>query len=170
MSNITKVITLYKKDNKITTRKPKKVQEFIPFSVPSKSSLNSVKTFLKYVITDIKELNLVKNDVCFLINEIFGRLEKDHTTNTEVMINDGIIFYVWVYLPYEYNLNQFETPHSVREDIFPFDLYYVRQNMSHTGIKQIQDILRNEVNIHVRTRRPGENIMIPHIGLKALVQ
>ena len=172
MSNTIKInkssgILLYKNDKKITIRKPKNVEDYTIFTSTSRDSLQPMKNFLKYVITDVRELNLLKNDLCFLINEIFERLGKDHATDISVDVESGVIFYVWVHLPYKWNTLQFPTPDSIREEIFPFDLFYVRQKMSNMEIKQIQDILKQQVDVTIHSRRPGEMAVSPFSTLKA---
>src|SRR5690348_5097987 len=60
--------------NKITIRRPRESSDYISFTITDSTRLsgNKIKTFLKYLITDIRELNFLKNDVGFLLNELYG--------------------------------------------------------------------------------------------------
>ena len=155
-------VILYKNDKRVVMRKPKHVRDFIAFSTSSQESLSKVKTFLRYVVCDVRDINFLKNQLCFLINDCFERLGKDPKTDITIDIDKGIIFYVWVFLPFNYNLKVFETPRNIREDIFAFDLFFVRQQMNSSEIKRILDILKNQLDIHVGWRKFNEPAKLPY--------
>src|SRR6476469_3481160 len=77
-----KQYVVYKSGDKITVRKPRK-DPYIPFVVQptSQNSITKIKQFIKHVVTDIKELNFLKNDMGFAMEENFG---DDHSTDPTI--------------------------------------------------------------------------------------
>jgi hypothetical protein len=151
-------VILYKKGKKVTTRRSK--GDCITFRATlrngnGKSALLSVKNFLRYVITETKELNLLKNDVLFLVNELYGL---DHSIDENVALEKGHVIYVYCHLPYKYTS---EVPADLCETIFPHDLMYIRRNLTATEVRTIKDILKKDVDIQVYCRRPFEKVAMP---------
>lgn len=101
-----------------------------------------VHKFLKTVIFDIKEINLAKNDISFLIQELYPMI---NSLNIELPFEDGIIFYIWV---------------SLKRQIFSFDLYYLRKNLNDREIKKIIDKIKF-TNVTLYYRKVNEKPVLP---------
>ena len=131
-----KSVTLYKVNGKVTVRRPGAKESYVQYVVEQTSgtTLTKMKQFVKYIINDIKELNFLKNDMGFLMSEIYG---KEHSTDTNIDVNHGKIFYFWVYLPLDDVKNSNSTSSSVQRDVFPFDIFYIRQKLSEVDCKSI---------------------------------
>lgn len=152
-------LIFYKKGKKIATRRPK--DDAIAFrvtvkNVKTRTLTQNIKTFLKYVVTEVKDLNLLKNDVCFLMNDLYG---KDHSVDTSVPLEKGYIFYVWCYLPYRYET---EAPQELAGSIVAHDLVYIRQNLTSTQVKTIKEILKKDVDVEIHSRRLHEKVELPY--------
>ncbi len=161
----------YKNGKKVIIRKPKDINNYIPFIASffktRNLGINSIKSFLKYVITDVKELNFIKNDVGFLMHELFNNISSSKTTHNEFTtslqhpLTGGTIIYIWVYLPSKYDMTKFETPSDVRESIFPFDLFFTRLSLTKEECKMIKDILFKDVDVKVFCRKVHETPVLP---------
>ena len=153
--------TFYKmQGGKITIRKPRANSDYIAYTV-NESSVSSakVKNFLKYIITDVKELNFLKNDVGFLLNELYG---EDHSTDRSVPVEDGRIFFTWVYLPYFSNSGTNTLPRDIRTNIIPFDLAFIRKKITNVECERlIMHRLKTEVNVLIHVRHPFEKPTVP---------
>jgi hypothetical protein len=146
----------YKVNGKITTRKPKKLAN-IAFQVENVDGAK-VKNFLKHIITDINEINFLRNDVGFLLNDLYGN---EHSVDSNVPVDDGRIFYAWVYLPYVSGGNKNGLPLDVRKNVFSFDLSYVKRRMTNAECDHVVDVLKREVDVFVYVRRPFETVVPP---------
>ncbi len=102
---------------------------------------------LSYVVSDIEELNLIRNDIGFLVQDILGG-----SIDTSVPIKDGIYFFIWVSLNYKNENNK--NCHT----IFPFDLLFVRKNVSFKDVALIQKILKNQTKVRIFTRKFGDTL------------
>jgi hypothetical protein len=150
---------LYKdvKSKKVTVKKPNH-DEYITFTYNQKENTRLLKTFVKYIVTDVREVNLLKNDMGFLINEIYG--QQDYMTNLTVPVEDGTVFYVWTYLPYNWDENV-STPADIKTEIFAFDLFYIRLPLSMGETKNIITFLKDQVDAKVYTRKVGDAPQLP---------
>lgn len=83
-----------------------------------------VNKFFKTIIFDIKEINLVKNDIGFLLKDIYPML---NSLNIELDFAKGRIFYCWVCL---------------KTQIFAFDLMYLRKDLKESEIKNILNTIK----------------------------
>jgi len=158
-----KTVVIYKSDKKVTIRKPRKGDVFVSFNVeidekPVKGSakkddvatLAKVKNFVKHIVTDVKELNFLKNDIGFLMSEIYG---PDHSTDTNVNVYNGRVFYIWVHLPYMKTAgSRLTLPKNIQKDVFPYDLFYIRQDISDADCKNILNLLRRDIDAFVYVR------------------
>lgn len=158
----------YKSGKKITIRKPRSMINFIPFIASYAKTKgmnnNTVKNFLKHVVTDVKELNFIKNDVCFLMNEMYGK----DLVNCVVPYTDGIIFYIWVYLPYSFDMSKYSSTKDIRDKVFPFDLFYARKNITEKDCKKIEEILLKDVDVKLYHRKPMQTPVLP-FEIKAIL-
>jgi len=162
-----KSIDLYKIDQKVTVRKPRAKAEgkntaihFVS-EITDKTMLPKVKEFIKHVYTDIKELNFLQKDMGFLISDIYG---KDNGVNTSVDVNNGRIFFTWVYVPFiaEKDKKESHLPKSIKQNIFPYDIFYLRQTISDSDCKGILSWLRKKIDAHVYVRHPFETPLLPY--------
>lgn len=101
-----------------------------------------VNKFLKTIIFEIKEINLVKNDIGFLIQELYPMI---NSLNIELPFKDGIIFYIWV---------------SLKRQIFSFDVMYLRKNLNEREIKKVIDKIKL-TNVTLYYRRVNEKPVLP---------
>ena len=156
-----KSITLYKIGEKVTIRKPRAREAHIQFRVePTPGmTLTKVKQFVKYVVTDVKELNFLKNDMGFLLAEIYG---KDHSVDLSIDVSEGTIFYIWAYLPFKDPDSQM-PPNDIQKQVFPFDVFYIRERLSEADCKSIQTILKRDIETQVHVRSVGELPKIPFV-------
>ncbi len=145
---------LYRTNQTITTRKPVNSDDCDAFECEGKISAGT-RLFAKQIITDSHELNLLKNDLCFLINDICGDIDKDlDATNTH--LDQIVTFYVWVCLPFAGNPpGSSKTVKSVQSSVFPFDLYHYPYKLSLTQIEEIKSILKQDINAFIHTRKYG---------------
>lgn len=102
----------------------------------------TVNAFLKNILCDIREINLVKNDIGFLLQELFPM---QNSFNLSLPFNQGTIFYCWVCL---------------KKQIFTFDLIYIRMNLSDKDIKKIIDKIKL-TKTTIYSRRLNEKIELP---------
>lgn len=144
-------------EGSVTTRKPKDAGSFEAFITDEKVS-QSLRSFAKQIITDAHELNLLKNDLCFLIDDIYGDIDKDLHAST-VRLTDVVTFYVWVCLPYA---GKSVTMKEVQTSVFPFDLYHHPHPMSLSQIQEIRTILEQDIGAYVHTRKHGVIPQLPH--------
>jgi hypothetical protein len=135
-------VTVYKtKLDKLTTRKPKgdyNVEFVLKFPLPT---VKKDYTILNSVVTSKKELNLLKNDVGFLVEEMFP--EGNFTLKQHY---PGTILYCWVCL---------------QNTIFPFDLMYITKSLLPKEIKFIINTIKKTKNlIYARNlyEKPSLNI------------
>jgi len=155
-----KEVTLYKTQDKVTVRKPRK-DAYISFSVQStpSTSITKIKQFVKHIITDIKELNYLKNDMGFAMEEIFN---EDHSTDTTIDLRKGKIFYIWVFLPFVPEKGAKNTlPKEVQQEIFPYDIFYIRQPLTNSECKNIQYSFKRDIDASIQVRSLGETPEIP---------
>ena len=89
---------LYRVGQTVTTRKPSDLTECDIFECEGPITQGS-RLFAKQIITNTHELNLLKNDLCFLIHDMFGDLDKGIEAKS-VRLSDITTFYAWVCLPY----------------------------------------------------------------------
>lgn len=151
-----KLVTIYKTDKKVTIRKPRAKDEYVTFTVEvdegkaSKDgvSLVKAKNFVKHVVTTVKDINFLKNDMGFLMSEIYGA---DHSTDASIDVYTGKVFYIWVYLPFKKQTGRNTLPKEIC-NIFPFDIFYMRQNLSALDCKNIVDLLRRDLDAFVYVR------------------
>lgn len=155
-----KTIVLYKINDKIYNRKPRTKDKYIQFHVSSpNASLAKVKNFVKYVITDIKELNFLKNDMGFLMELVYG---ENHSTDLSINVLTGKIFYIWVYIPYIKDTNEKGTlPTNIHSEIFAFDIFYIRRHLSDNDCQGIQNILKRDIQANVFVRNINETPTLP---------
>ena len=141
-------VIFYKTGNSVTNTKPKIINKTtLIFHVTIDSRANDqndlslmVKNFIKYIVVDIKELNLLKNDICFLMNELY---HENDFVNHIVPLKTGVIFYVWVYI-------------APSTEVFPFDLFFIRKSLSNEDVSKIKTIMKNEMNVEIHTRSPDD--------------
>jgi hypothetical protein len=108
--------------------------------------MQSAQALLKYVVTNLEELNLIKNDICFLISDIFEGKSND----PELPLEQGTFFYIWMYL-------EFQDEHDKKcQNLFPFDLFFVRKKVSAKHRALIQKVLKSQTDVYIFTRRLGE--------------
>lgn len=146
-------VIFYKKGKKVTSRNSK--GDGIPFRVTLKGGSKQsteVKNFLKYVVTEVKELNLLKNDIFFLLSDLYG---PDHSLNT-LSLEKGHVFYVWCFLPYPYEADIPEMAQSV----LAHDLIYIRKNLSSSQVKKVKEILKKDTDVEIHSRRFGEKVKL----------
>jgi hypothetical protein len=145
--------------DKITTRKPRRKDtlNYIAFKVQNNnnSSISTIKQFLKHILISVKEINFLRNDVGFLLTDMY---RNDHSVDITTPIDDGCIFYVWVYLPFE---NPNSLPQDIKSTIFAFDLAYVKRKMTTAECDHVINVLKKEVNVHIYARQLFEKVVLP---------
>lgn len=150
------VKSFYKRGRTVTLRKPcqKKKDSYVHFSVvlEGKRQEASVRQFLKYVVTDLKELILLKNDVCFLMNDLKYSKKLTHT------VQSGVVLYVWVYLPYQYSN---EVSCSIKETVYYYDLFCISQGITDKQFSEILTTLQLGADVRIFKRRIGDNTSLP---------
>jgi len=153
---------LYKSDKKVTVRRPRsKNNNCVQFDLDStdRSVIARAKQFLKYVAVDVKELNFIRNQIGFLLTDIYG---DDHSDNLDTDVYDGRMFYVWTFLPWENaQAGESRLPHSIRHDIFPFDVTFVKRPLSNLDCKTIVNILKRDLDVSVHVRRIHQSPQLP---------
>ncbi len=151
---------IYRCNQTVTTRKPADLTDCDAFECEGKFSAGT-KLFAKQIITDSHELNLLKNDLCFLINDICGDVDKGlDVKNTS--LDQITTFYVWVCLPYSGNPpGSSKTVKAVQSSVFPFDLYHHPYKLSLTQIEEIKSILKQDINAYLHTRKFGSIPELP---------
>lgn len=160
-----KTVIIYKCDKKVTIRKPRAKDEHISFTVDvdesskDAASLAKVKNFVKHIVTDVKELNFLKNDMGFLMSEIYG---PDHSIDANVDPYSGKMFYIWVHLPFKTHHGRNTFPRHLQKDIFPFDIFYMRQDLSTVDCKNILNLLRRDIDAFVYVRQLDEEPILPY--------
>lgn len=181
MNTYPKLIDLYKTGQKVTLRKPRhgKTETNDPKShsppihfvseVYDKNMVAKVKEFTKHIFTDIRELNYLRKDMGFLISDLYGGTE--HSTNMAFDVNKGRIFFTWVHIPYMYgDVSSCPSspppsfprlPKSIQSDIFPFDIFYLRQPISDADCKTILSLLKKKIDAQVYVRYPHEIPQLP---------
>lgn len=162
------MLRVYKKDTCISTRKPKteKIKDFIVFNVENKNDEKKKlsiqeKEFLKNIVTDKKELNFIRNDICFLINELYKR---DHSVSN-VTIEKGVMFFIWVFFPFEWSDHE-KIPENIKTDVFFFDLFFLRREITKEQVKSIVETI-SKTKITIFTRKINEIPVLP-FKIKAL--
>jgi hypothetical protein len=147
---------LYRVDGMVTTRKPKDLATCDCFEYEGKMS-PGIRQFAKEIVTDAHELNLLKNDICFLMEELFGDRDKDLDAH-RVNFDQVVTFYVWVCLPYP---QASASIHPMQSSVFAFDLYHCLWPLSRRDINEVQNILRQDVQAFVHHRGHGEVPSLP---------
>lgn len=160
-------VIYYKSDKKVTLKKPKKDVDYIKFFVDVGSTpASSVRAFLKYVVTDSNTLNMLKNNICFIMEDLYGR---NHSVDPSIHLDEGVIFYVFVYLPMrissrknDKNANQnIENTDNSCGKVFSYDLIFVRRPLSSSEIKYIENIFKSEIDMKIYHRRLYEIPKLP---------
>lgn len=127
--------------NTASIKKSKK--KTLMFKVDKSVKKASIELFIKSLVTDVRELNLLKNDISFFMNESYPQLNS--STQDDCKFKDGTIFFCWV---------------ALNKKIFPFDLFYLRKNLLPKEIKKVQKVLKNTDN-YVFARKPFFNVNLP---------
>lgn len=162
-----KTVIVYKIDKRVTIRKPRAKDEYVSFTVEVDEgkigkdgvSLSKAKNFVKHIVTDIKELNFLKNDMGFLMSEIYG---PDHSTDVNVDVYEGKLFYIWVYLPFRKHAGRNTLSKDLQKEIFPFDIFYIRRDLSTADCKNIINLLRRDIDAFVYVRQIDETPILPY--------
>ena len=103
------------------------------------------KSFLRELVVDnYSELNKIRNDVGFLMSELYGA---DHSSNFNVQFTKGWIFYIWV---------------CMEDKVFPFDIFYMRRDLPEDHLDFIAKTM-DSVQARLLHRRPFEKVQIPDI-------
>lgn len=150
-----RISVLYKTDDKVSVRKPPDSESYVKFACKDRSS--AAKAFIKGIITDVKELNFVRNDVGFLMDDLFE--DASYRYPVREGLHKCTIFYVWTYLPYSKSHNTEVVPPS--RDIVAFDLCYVAKKLDAAKLEMIQRFLR-EHSIHVYARNLHDHPGMPY--------
>lgn len=159
---------LYKTDEGVSQRKPQQSESYIKFSCPSNISFNEFKTCIKGLITDNQEMNFARNDVWFILEDLFKKQPRDmyHLPKPSKMY-DCTILYVWAYLPFPKVYNIEHEPET--KTIIPFDVAYISKKLTDATLQTIQGYLA-EIDVHVYTRqlyeKPSLPVPIQVVGLK----
>ena len=148
----------YKIGKIVTGRKPSaskiKNGEVVVFSVATNGAkLPQVKDFLTYVITDQKQLTFLKNDVGFLMNELYGSAVPNTSNSGDDNLQCGTIIYVWVHLGFPYSPS---VSSRISSKIFAFDLYFLPRRIPEEKMKYIADTLKRGADVKIHSRRVNE--------------
>ena len=144
----------YRSGDKVTTRRPKSLANWDMFfsSDDNFKVTQAVKNFLRYMVVDPQELNLVKTDVGFLMNDMFKDRVRDKT------VQEVTTFYVWVCIPFR---SASPTLRASQSSIFPFDLYHAAFNVTHVEIAEFKSILKSAIHVDIHTRKHNEMPELP---------
>ena len=150
-------IILYKTSDNVTQRRPSKETDYVKFSFPvDKVKPQDAKAFIKGVITELSEVNYLKNDFCFLIED----LQASKVILPDVTkLDDCTIFYTWVCLPYMRLVNEEHVPENA--EIIPFDIGYWNQHLPDWAREKIQGFLRECGSIYTRRLYETPKLPIP---------
>ena len=150
------VKSFYKRGDLVTLRKPcqKRLDSYVHFNVVLEGKKQEVlaKQFIKYVITDLKDLILLKNDVCFLMNDLKYSKQLTHTTA------HNTVLYVWVYLPYKYS-NAVSS--AIKEKLYTYDLFCISQDITDKQFREILTTLQLGADVKIFKRTIGEKASLP---------
>ena len=150
---------IYRANQTVTLRKPMDLAECDAFECEGKVTV-ATRLFAKQIVTDAHELNLLKNDLCFLMKDICGDIEKGLNAK-ETRLSDITTFYVWVCLPYSLSAKSPSAVRDIQSSVFPFDLYHHPHKLSMAQIDEIKNILKQDINAYLHTRKYGSIPELP---------
>jgi hypothetical protein len=88
------------------------------------------KKYLQTVITGARGLITLRNQIMFLVEELWG------SDPTDTPVKDGLFFYAWAILPCT------GPPPSDDDPIFAHDVIFVRKQLSPRDIRKVQSHMR----------------------------
>lgn len=142
---------LYKLGKMVTRREP--CEPCLSIDVESEDIVG-VTRFLKYAVSDIEELNYIKNDISFLVNELYARNRHRRLFNSS---HTGSIIYIWVYIP-------IRTQGAVIHDVlFPFDLFHLPRVLSPQERQRIHSKILDETDNYLYFRDQFQPPPIPYV-------
>ncbi|KAJ3026789.1 hypothetical protein HDV00_011588 [Rhizophlyctis rosea] len=133
------MLTLCKTPHSVSQKKPAASQSYLNVGLDVKAQNHprqcyAAREFLKTVITDVEQLNLARNDIGFLMHDLFGADSSSYIHPKVTRSREGTIFYVWVYLPHIKKFDLEFAP-EVRE-MSSFDLFYISKTLDKEHVAQ----------------------------------
>lgn len=154
-----KVLTLYKKDGSLHSRKPRKPDFSIDIVLENEHiKTSSVKTFLRQVLYSTEQLNDIRYKLEVLSQQWYGT---GHLTNTKTQFKEGTMLYVWTYLSVPDESRQLGVFHK----LIPFDIMYLRKSITN---KELNDIRKIVETPHLCARKMFQAHSFPVSGLHSL--
>lgn len=150
---------IYKCDQKITTKKPRKSHIIFKFDTNDSSSEKQMKSFVKDIITDVKELNFLRNDVAFLIHDLYETVPVYDHLGSDGTIPGGF-FYAWIWLPVTI-MSTAAKKEIIFKNVIPFDLFFLRKKLNVTECNKIIQVLKSDANVHIHYRQYNEQPKLP---------
>ena len=144
------MLKLFKKGKQVTDAKPENSAEWLPFEIDTDLiTKDDASHFLMYVVADIKEINAIKIDVGFMVNERLKPPSKRFTVHTP-----GTIFYIWVRLP-------------DHEALIPYDVFHFPRILTAKEMESARSFLLRHTDALLYFRNLYETPQVP-AGIRPL--
>ena len=130
---------------------PRGNDEFHAFTVDDViyPTLQDARKFCKSVITDGESLVHLRNQLTFLLADLYG---ERHSSHFDSPFERSTVFWAWIFFP---SFPQSSGQPSVDSHIVSHDLVYIKRDLSDKEIKKVQSTMR-QLNLAVFARRVHE--------------
>jgi hypothetical protein len=131
--------TIYISNNNSVSLKKPNTTPFKEFQINSIEKQSFILKFFKSMIFEKNVLNILKNDIIYLINKT--SFEQDNTENDTV-------FYCWVYM---------------FDKLFPCDVAY--SNKNNIDFLKIQQVIKKSSGCYIYTRKLYQDYIVPYTDI-----
>ena len=112
-------------------------------------TLVDAKKFCRTIITDGESLVHLRNQLTFLLADLFG---ERHSSHFDIPFEKAVVFWAWIFLPAD------QGPQS---EIISHDIVYIKRDLTDKEIKKVQSTIR-QLNLNVFARRVSEQKSLCH--------
>lgn len=133
------MITVYKSGKKVSREKPDNPSA-IPINILHTKNISKMMRFLKHAISDFSEIGDIKNDVGFLMNEMFKR---DRLRRLESGTKSVTTICIFVCIPSSCGSN------IMNDIIFRFDLFHMSRILTEEEINSIHTKILKDTDTYL---------------------
>jgi hypothetical protein len=145
-----KNLVYLKSNSSVSFKKPlRKRDEKLILQTDATVKKTTVVNFVKSIVITLKEINSLKNDIGFILRELYPMY---NSLNIELPFKFGTIFYCWV---------------VVENELFTYDLFYIRKNLTEKEINYVKDKIKITKNI-IFVRKPYSEKIDPPFKIELI--